>query len=463
MSSRLVPTALVLALSTLCATAATGGGAPPATGQNILILIADDLGVDVLGAYPEASNPPPTPNLDGLAQQGVTFRTAYANPTCSTTRATIQTGRYSFRTRIGTIVQNNPSLPSYHPLQLAETTLAELVDAGTSGLYRHTAIGKWHLGNDLVGGALAPNLAGYGHFSGILYNVPQQPGTPDPYSNWQKVEDGSTSLSTNYAATEKVDEAVAWLATVPEPWLLVVNFNLPHSPFHRPPSALHSYSLPKPRPAPGDDARPYYEAMVEAMDTEIGRLLSHIDLGATHVLFVGDNGTPQEVTRAPYDPAHAKGTVFEGGIRVPLIVRGPAVVAPGRMADGLVNTTDLFATVAELAGVDLAAQNLPKTDTKSLVPYLTTPGRPSLRKFAYSERFSPNGVAHPGQWQRAVRDSRYKLIRRRSPGQPVSQELYDLVADPLETTPLQPAALDHEGKRRFQALRQRLRMLGGLQ
>ena len=459
---RLAPLTLLAGLGVGASAAAAPLGSSPPGSENILLLVADDLGVDVLGTYPEAVNAPPTPNIDALAQSGVTFRTAYSNPVCSTTRATLQTGRYSFRTGVGSIVQNNPNLPYYYALQPAETTLAEMLEIGTGGQYSHTAIGKWHLGNDSVGGALAPNLAGYSHFSGILFNVPYQSGTANPYSHWQKVEDGSTFLSSRYTATDKVDEAATWLATVSEPWLLVVNFNLPHAPFHRPPAALHSYSLPKSRPDPGDDARPYYEAMIEAMDTEIGRLLSYVDLGATHVIFLGDNGTPQEVTRAPFDPAHAKSTVYEGGIRVPLIVSGPAVVAPNRVADGLVNTTDVFATVAELAGVDLQALSLPMLDSKSLVPYLHNPGQPSRRRFVYAETFSPNGATDPSHWERAVRNSRYKLIRRRDAGGPVEEELYDLASDPLETTPIDPAQLDALGARHYWAVRTRMRMLGGL-
>lgn len=453
---------LPLALALVLAAPAGASGSPP-TGQNVLLIVADDLGVDALGVYPESVNHAPTPNLDHLALQGVTFRHAYSNPTCSTTRATIQTGRYSFRTGIGTIVQNNPNLPSYHALQLSETTLAEALDAGTNGAYDHTAIGKWHLGNDTVGGALAPNVAGYDHFAGILYNVPNQPGYPTPYSHWPLVEDGSTMLSTSYAATKKVDEAISWIGSRTQPWFCYLSFNLPHSPFHRPPGHLHSYSLPKSRPDAGDDELPYYQAMVEAMDTEIGRLLSHVDLSTTTVLFVGDNGTPVEVTRPPFDPAHAKTTVYEGGIRVPLIVRGPGVVDRGRFVDGLVNTTDLFATVAELAGVDLASLNLPKLDSKSLVPYLVDPAQDSLRRFAYAERFSPNGVGSPPEWQRVVRNKRYKLIRRRDASGTITQEFFDLANDPLETQPLPVPPLDESGRRAWVGLRKRMKMLGGLQ
>ncbi len=443
--------------------AQTDSPSPLAGGQNVLLIVADDLGVDALGVYPESVNHAPTPNLDALAVQGVTFRNAYSNPTCSTTRATIQTGRYSFRTGVGTIVQNNPSLPSYYALQLSETTMAEMIAAGTNDSYANTAIGKWHLGNDTVGGALAPNLAGYDHFAGILYNVPIQSGFPMPYSHWELVEDGSTSLSTTYAATKKVNEAIQWIGSQSEPWFCYLAFNLPHAPFHRPPAHLHSYSLPKSRPSPGDDELPYYQAMVQAMDTEIGRLLANVDFSNTHVIFVGDNGTPQEVTRAPFDPAQAKGTVYEGGIHVPLIVRSPAVVSRGRKVHGLVNTTDLFATVADLVGADLTTQNLPHLDSKSLLPYLQNPTQPSLRKFVYAERFSPNGANMPPEWSRSVRNQRFKLIRRRGPNGGITQEFYDLSVDPLENTMLQVPPPDDNSRRNYWSLRKRMKMLGGLQ
>ena len=134
------------------------------------------------------------------------------------------------------------------------------------------------------------------------------------------------------------------------------------TPFHNPPINLHSYGA---NPATN---LLKYRAAVEAMDTEIGRLLMSINPATTTVIFMGDNGTPGQVIQPPYDSTHAKDTLFEGGIRVPLIIRGPGIT-PGRTSDALVHAVDLFSTQLALTGVPL-----PTTvtlDSRSLDPLLT--------------------------------------------------------------------------------------------
>src|SRR5690606_9976818 len=137
-----------------------------------------------------------------------------------------------------------------------------------------------------------------------------------------------------------------WVGTQSSPWLCVLAFNAPHSPFHAPPAALHSYNL------AGANSRLRYKAMIEAMDTEIGRMIAGLGAAAdnTVIVFIGDNGTPQQVIESPYTTY--KGQVYEGGVLVPLIVKGPGVVG-GREVFDLVHGVDLFATIAELGGVNL--------------------------------------------------------------------------------------------------------------
>jgi len=356
---------------------------------NVLLIVADDLGVDEVGAYGVGTSPPPTPFLDAIAADGVLFRNAWSSPVCSPTRAGILTGRYALRTGIGYLVQTTAELG------LDEVTLPELLDAGTDGAYAHAAIGKWHLGESVAaGGALAPNLAGFDHFAGVLANL--KPPLTD-YFTWEQVEDGVTTTATGYATTRQVDDALAWIDAAPEPWFCYLAFNAPHVPFHAPPPGLHSVDL-SGAGDPLDDPRPYYEAAVQALDAEIGRLLIGIaDLRErTTVVFVGDNGTPQQVSLPPFEPTHAKGSLYEGGVNVPLLVSGPTVVAPGRECDALVSTVDLFATVAELAGVE-PADVLPEgrpLDSVSLGPYLREPGRPSRRATLFTELFRPSGLAY---------------------------------------------------------------------
>jgi arylsulfatase A-like enzyme len=204
---------------------------------NVLMLMADDVGVDKIGAYGEGSMVPATPNIDALAAGGVRFKTCWANATSSTTRATVLTGRYSFRTGIGYLVLQDTSTPA---LSLSETILPEVFDLGTPGSYAHASIGKWHLGNFTVGGDAAPNLAGFGHFSGILTNME---GTEN-YSNWLKTENGVSAFSPTYITTDQVDEALAFVNTQTGSWYCQVWFWAGHAPYEPPPTALCGCTLP---------------------------------------------------------------------------------------------------------------------------------------------------------------------------------------------------------------------------
>jgi hypothetical protein len=164
-------------------------------------------------------------------------------------------------------------------------------------------------------------------------------------------------------------------------------------------------------------------------------VLSAVDLSDTTVILIGDNGTEAISSEPPFPPAHAKGTVYQGGVSVPLIVAGQAVSAAsrGRQTTALVQATDVFATVLEIAGAAGSAR-----DSISLVPYLNDARRASLRPWAYTERFLPNGgPIDPLEYNRAARDARYKLVRNGTR----PDELYDLIFDPFEQVPLDLAEL----------------------
>jgi len=360
----------------------------PARSPNILIIIADDMGVDMVRDYDRGgSDFPHTPHLEELVAQGILFENAWCGPLCSPTRATIQTGRYGFQTGIGRLVH-----PHDAPLPITEMTLPEMLDAGTGGLYDHAAIGKWHLGHSPT----APNDSGWGHFSGTLSNL----DPPFGYYRWEKVVDGQTSVSHDYATTDNVDEALGWLGQRSSPWLLYLAFNAPHNPFHEPPADLHTTEIPGPLSPAYERNRAMYKAMIEALDAEMGRLLANLSpevLANTVIFFLADNGTGRVVIEdPPFDRKHGKGTLYEGGINVPFIVAGRSV-AKGARSRALVNTSDVFATVAELAGVDLERVMPPgvKLNSVSLVPYLKNPDRPSIRTVVFSERFTVNGSLEP--------------------------------------------------------------------
>ncbi len=412
------------------------GEAPARDRDNILLFIGDDMGVDVVGAYGLGNDLPPTPTLDSLAANGILFTNCWGNPLCSPTRANIQTGRYSFRNEVGTVLTGGKSLP------LDEITLAEMLDRGTNGGYDCAYFGKWHLSNPDQGGADGPNLQGYPQFSGTLYNIAcPDPACPPPwtndYYNWPKTENGVESTSSIYATTETTDEAVSWLETAQEPWFLTVAYNAAHSPFDEPPSDLHTYDF-----SQGSTANQRYRAIIEAMDTEMGRLLLSIPtevMDRTSIVFVCDNGTAGGRSVAPFDPDRAKSTLFDGGIRVPLIVSGRAAKQPGTVCDALVNACDVFPTIAHMAKINVrSVYPGVQFDGLSLKPYLFGPNRPSIRTHIYAEQFIPNGT-NPQADYRAVRNSRFKLIRvvtgNTDPyGAP--ELLFDLITDPYENTNL---------------------------
>ena len=392
--------------------------------HNVLLIVADDLGVANVSAYQQSATAPPTPNLDALAQRGVLFRAAYASPMCSPSRACVQTGRYAFRTGVGyTIIPFHPGTPA---LPLAEWTLPEVLDAGASG-YAHAAIGKWHLGDLSTGGALAPNLAGWRHYAGTLDS-----GVADYYA-WPRTVNGATAVSPNYATTQMVDDALAFAQTARQPWVCVLNLVAPHSPYHAPPAALHTYNLAglDPRTTP----LPFYKASIQAMDTELGRLFRGLgaSLGDTNVIFTSDNGTSGEVVEAPYSRYRVKGTTYEGGINVPLLAAGPDVLQPGRDDSALVSGVDLFATICELCGVQPARIVPPQTtlDGISFARHLRQANQPPARVSVFSEFFvfrSPGRIGAS-----SLRDARFKLIRNYQLNGPPIDELYDLILDPLES------------------------------
>ena len=194
-------------------------------------------------------------------------------------------------------------------------------------------------------------------------------------------------------------------------------------------------SFAKPRPPL------FARAMTEAMDSELARILQSVPPN-TWVIFVGDNGTANEATDGGTPPSHSKGTVYEGGVNVPLIITGPGVV-PGECR-ALVNTTDLFATIADLAGVPSSAE-----DSVSLLPYLSDPKLPSLREWVFAESFGKEN------YQRAIRGARYKLIRRYD-GVAVSESFYDLQEDPSEQTDLLLGTLSPEEEDAYLLLRCRI-------
>ena len=393
-------------------------GASTALAQdNVLIVIADDLGVDAVSTYGEGQNPAPTPTLDTIAANGVLFRNGWAYSQCSPTRAAINTGRYGYRTGVG-----QPGGGSQ--LSLNEWTLPEVLDERNSG-HAHAWIGKWHLGGN---NANHPNLSGWGHFAGTLANI-------GDYEDWTRVVNGTSQAMTSYATTQVVDDALRWIEDQESPWTCVVAFQAPHAPFHEPPAHLHTQDLTG--LSPQEESGALYRAMVEAVDTELDRLFHSLGasvMDETYVLFLGDNGTPNAVAEAPFVAGKVKGSPYEGGVGVPFLVSGPGVVDPGREVNGRVHAVDLFATALELAGVG-GPLPLVRQDSVSLVPHLVASGGGPVRPIAYSERFQ--GDPDSNGWA-VARNNNFKLIRRYDNQGVMSEEFYQLGADPFEDVNLLP-------------------------
>ncbi len=406
---------------------------------NILLVIADDLGVDQLAAY-GAPHPAPTPTIDTLAAEGMLFTKAWSHPVCSPTRSAIFTGRHSFRTGVGW-AQVGPS----GALGASEYSLSQAL--GELSIPRAN-IGKWHLG----GGTHAPNDFGYDYYSGLIA------GALPNYSRWPKTTNGETVTSTEYATTDNVNEAIDWVGQQTQPWFLWLAFNAPHTPFHKPPSHLHSSDHLSGKAKdiatnPGN----YYRAMVEAMDTELGRLLGSMDQATrdnTIIVFLGDNGSPGQVVEAPFDPARAKGTLYEGGVHVPMIISGPAIRQKGSFNHQLVSDVDLFATILELAGGNLA--QVPEgiaIDSYSLIPTLNNTAQ-AVRTYTFTESFQETELTADNTGK-AIRNQRYKLIRFDSG----RREFYDLDQDPEERHNLLGPRLNSTQRMALAALAQQMNQL----
>lgn len=375
---------------------------------NVLLVIIDDVGVADLSAYGLPTVRPALPNIDRLATQGVVFSNAWAMPACAPTRAAIQTGCFPFRTRVG--------LPG-QSLDESRTILPEVITAPAA------CIGKWGLGEQY--GLMTPNVHGYEHYSGGLGS-----GVFDYYF-WSRVINGQERRCFRYATSQQADDTVRWIRKQSGDWFCCLCFNAGHTPYHVPPRGLHGQSvsrvgyLERGRVPTADltweQRMAYYMASLEALDTELGRVIAQVDPRSTTMIVVSDNGPFGLNAQSPFDPIRSKGTVYEGGVWVPLIVAGRMVVEPGRRSSDLVNVVDLFATIVELMG---GSQNT-GVDSRSLVPILRDPAAPQVRQFNYCEQFT---VDPSPLDMRAIRSPTLKLVQRRG----ARDELFDLSLDRFE-------------------------------
>lgn len=442
---------------------AYGAGVGNCQSENILVLVADDLGVDRVGAYTYTNNQgqtiaPATTNIDQLAAEGVLFRRAWAAPGCSASRGSSLTGRYPNRLGVGSAIGSNGS---------GDTGLRDdFVTIGDSipSTYTRVILSKWHLAGSGPLGALAQGLdhaprCGFDVHLGTFGNL----GGQTTYFDWNLLLSLASSLSATtetaitgtYATTYSTDSALRAIRALGDsPWFIWVGFHAPHPPYHIPPAHLIQ--------TPGLDTTQNIgkgKAMVEALDTEIGRLLAGISpdvRSRTTIIFYGDNGTHAHLVQPPFSGGHSKGTVYNGGVHVPMIVSSPRTPAAlyGSECNALVDVTDLLPTIVELSG----GAPVPGLDGTSMVPYLNDPSTPSQRDWIYAEKFKPNFVPIPGQtigsfpltkYHQAVRGPRFKLMRETESLGTVLQ-MFDMRSDYFESQNLlsaegnPPAALQAE-------------------
>lgn len=378
----------------------TEGIPPSIDSPNILLIIADDLGKDAANGFTEGNIKPNTPNIDAIRNNGLTFSNLWVNPTCTPTRASIITGKYGYSTNVK---------GAGDVLAQSEVTLQKYIHDNTNSNYASALIGKWHLsGNNSM---VNPESFGIDYYAGLIR------GAVDDYYRWQLSESGVSSLQTSYITEKLTDLSIDWVNQQSKPWFLWLAYTAPHTPFHVPPSNTHNQGD-LPSYTNGMNPLPYYMAAIESMDYQIGRLLNNIsdeEKDNLVMIFIGDNGTPNQVAQSPYSSATVKSTLYQGGINTPLFISGVNVSRIGT-DDNLITSTDLFATISEMAGI-----NMPQIyDSKSFKSLLSQSSR--IRDYQYTEMKDETD----DQW--AIGNGEYKLIVNAKG----NKEMYHLFDDPYE-------------------------------
>ncbi|HEX5000292.1 MAG TPA: sulfatase-like hydrolase/transferase [Terriglobia bacterium] len=371
--------------------------APQSNRPNVVFILSDDMGYADLGSY--GGSDIKTPSLDALARDGIRLTDFYSNGVlCSPTRAGFINGRYQQRYSIEYVVGG-----STPPLKVTGQALPQLLK--NSG-YATALVGKWHLGATVDVG---PRAHGFDYFFGFMgshidfYHHNRGANAPDLWENDASIY---PQLDGEYMTDLITDRSIRFIeqsAAARRPFFIDVSYNAPHWPY-QPPG--------KPSPAPGTGAqqqpqqddtatRADYAAMVESMDKGVGKILQTLDrLGLTNntiVIFTNDNGGEWLSNSSPL--FNRKWTVWEGGIRVPALVRWPGHIQPGRVSDQVGITMDFSASILAAAGV-AAPSNY---EGINLFPILE--GRaPEVERTLYWRTNAGNRT------MRAVRSGDWKLV-----------------------------------------------------
>jgi len=360
--------------------------------------MTDDQGYGDLGCH--GNEKIKTPNLDRLASQGVELTQFFVCPVCAPTRASLMTGRYRYRCGVWSVANGGEAM---HP---DEVTIAEIL-AGAG--YRTGIFGKWHLGEYYP---LAAHGQGFHEFFGF------RTGHWENYFDTTLERNSKPVQTKGYITDVLTDEALKFIeANRDEPFFCYVPYNAPHSPFQVPQRYLKPYQK---MGLPDRTARVY--AMVTNIDDNVGRLLAKLDelkvAKDTIVIFLTDNGPNGR--RFNCGLRRAKGSAYEGGIRVPFFIRWPGHLPAGRKVDTIAAHIDVMPTLLELCG--LAPPKDRKIDGLSLLPLIAGDAKdwPDRKLFF--------------QWQRSMRPQRYRNCAVRTQRYKLmnGKELYDIPNDPGE-------------------------------
>ncbi|MFN2378514.1 MAG: sulfatase-like hydrolase/transferase [Candidatus Binatia bacterium] len=501
MTIRFALTAVALAALVSDVSAAPGRKAPKQkfSPPNILFVLMDDVGMDQMEMFGYGgAQPPPTPNLEEIADAGIRFRNAWSMPACSTSRATIFEGRFPFRTNVlGALGPADLANSMVNPYEMTVPRLLK-----TRG-YESALFGKFHLtlpSNDPAGIG-GPHALGWDFFAGYMdesgdpssidktaggvatgdtsYSCGFVPGADaggadtgacyqpdgrcrryktkadgvapgrvcrddggvfDPgklcrkrvpdYIDFEKFNghyvsplvynhaDGrieevplTDPRSRGFRTTDTTDEAIAWInrrsqqaSGKRKPWMATLSYASAHTPLQQPPAAedlrgnAASTNLDCTNPLA---QRELSNLMIAQIDAQIGRLLVETKLARrnddgvltyepertnTMVVIVGDNGSLGNFVKPPFATQRAKGTAYQTGVWVPLIVSGPLVKGPNRSVSQMVNITDLYSLFGEIAGIEDVKAVVPRpVDAQPMLPYVVNPDQASIRTWNYTE------------------------------------------------------------------------------
>jgi arylsulfatase A-like enzyme len=369
---------------------------------NVLFILADDLGYGDLSCYGRPDYE--TPALDRLAAQGMRFTSAYsAGAVCTPTRCALITGRYPQRLAVGlqeplSVSSPEVGIPAGHP------TLSSLMrEAG----YETALIGKWHLG---WRPEFHPNRHGYDQFFGCLSGAVDyfthlapdaaaaagEEAPPDLWENTERV------VREGYLTELFTDRAVEYVARARDkPFFLSLHYTAPHSPWEGPADAHVAHDEHGIGPMLEGGSLRAFATMMQSLDAGIARVLDALERARagrvarnTLVIFTSDNGGERFSFNWPF--SFAKGSLFEGGLRVPAIVRWPGVVPMNRTTDQAAITMDWSATILAAAGATPAAADRP-LDGEDLLPVCTGERAPYDRTLFWRTR--TQAAARVGNWK----------------------------------------------------------------